>query len=324
MSFRATLRQFIPSRRARSWPVLAGTAATALAFAAAGDAVPEWRAEASLSLARTEVAAAVVGGRIAVAGGFLEDGSSSRRVDLYEPGSQSWRRLPDLPVGLNHAMAAAHRGRLYVVGGYLGQGRVFRGGYVFANGRWRALPRMPEPRAAAGAAVAAGKLYVVGGVAAPGNLARRALVLDLARLRWTSAPGPQPREHLAAAAVGGKVYALAGRLAGIDTNLAVLESYTPGSRALGCPAAGAAPARRHRRRGDRTRAGLDRRRGAGRHGRERLRVRRRPSRVASAPGPPHSAPRPRRRDAERSRVGAGRRRAPGLFVSVTAESLSPR
>ena len=39
--------------------------------------------------------------------------------------------------------------------------------------------------------------------------------------------GPRPREHLAATALGGRVYALGGRLAGYDTNLAVVESYDP-------------------------------------------------------------------------------------------------
>jgi non-specific serine/threonine protein kinase len=89
---------------------------------------------------------------------------------------------------------------------------------------------MPEPRAAAGAAIVGGKLYVVGGVLVPGRLAQRALVYDFARRRWGTIVGPRPREHLAAVALGGRVYALAGRLAGIDTNLATLQSYTPGAR----------------------------------------------------------------------------------------------
>jgi hypothetical protein len=230
MSFRATLRQDVPSRPGRSWPFGGAVLVAFLALAAAAGAAPEWRSETSLELPRTEVAATVANARIAVAGGFLQDGSNSRRVDLYEPSSQRWRRLPDLPVGLNHAMAAGYRGKLYVVGGYLGQGRVSRSAFVLEQSRWRALPRLPEGRAAAGAAVVAGKLYVVGGVAAPGSLARRALVLDLARRRWSTIPGPTPREHLAATALGGKVYALAGRLGGIDTNLATLESYAPGAR----------------------------------------------------------------------------------------------
>lgn len=210
--------------------LLAVSVAAALPLAAGGATAPGWRPEPSLGLERTEVAAAVVGGRIVVAAGFLGDGTSSRRVDAYDPVRRRWQRLRDLPLRLNHAMAAAYRGRLYVVGGYSGRGVVSPHAYVLERGRWRALPRMPEPRAAAGAAVVGDKLYVVGGVSAPGRLARQALVLDLQRRRWSRAPGPRPREHLAAAALGGKVYALAGRLAGIDTNLGTLQSYTPGAR----------------------------------------------------------------------------------------------
>jgi Kelch motif len=125
-------------------------------------------------------------------------------------------------------MAAGYRGRLYVVGGYLGPGNPLRGAFVLASGRWRGLPKPPEARAAAGAAIVRDRLYVAGGVG-PAGLARRMLVFDLKRGKWSTAPGPARREHLAVTAQGGKVYAVAGRTAGIDTNVALLESYTPGA-----------------------------------------------------------------------------------------------
>jgi hypothetical protein len=75
-----------------------------------------------------------------------------------------------------------------------------------------------------------GHLYVVGGVSRPGTLARVAYALDLRRSSWTTFPGPTPREHLAAAALRGRVYAVAGRLGGIDTNQTVVESLAPGTR----------------------------------------------------------------------------------------------
>ncbi len=88
---------------------------------------------------------------------------------------------------------------------------------------------MPGERGAAGAAIVGGKLYVVGGVG-PNGLARRAFALDLRTGRWASIPGPTPREHLAATAAGGRVYAVAGRLAGDDTNLRAFESYFPATK----------------------------------------------------------------------------------------------
>ena len=177
-----------------------------------------------MPLARTEVTSARLGSEIAVIGGFLDDGTSSGRVDAYSPRTGRWRRLPDLPAKVNHAMAASAEGRLYVVGGYGAE----RSAFVFVRGRWHGLRRLPSPRAAAGAAVVGRRLYVVGGVVAPGRLAPRMLVLDLRTGRWSFAPGPSAREHLAVTAAAGVVYALAGRSAG--TNFTTFEAYSPSGR----------------------------------------------------------------------------------------------
>jgi len=191
-----------------------------------------WEPRAPLPVPRTEVAAATFGREIAVVGGFELDGSASTRADAYSPAENRWRRLPDLPVSVHHAMAVGWRGRLYVLGGYSGPGRPTRGLYVLRGDRWRALPRMPSARAAAGAAVARGKIVVAGGITGgPRRLARNALAFDLAARRWSVVPGPTPREHLGVASLAGTVYAVAGRTAGLDTNLLHFESYRPGDRA---------------------------------------------------------------------------------------------
>jgi N-acetylneuraminic acid mutarotase len=204
--------------------VLSLTLAVALgtAHGAAG-----WGSGAPLPQARSEVAAAVLGKEIAIVGGFDANGGSSARVDLYSPAADTWRRLPDLPVAVNHAAAAAAGGRLYVAGGYSGGlvgtlGRAF----VFERGGWHELPRLPAARAAAGAAIVGGRLYVAGG-RGPNGLAQRMLMFDIARRRWSSVPGPTPREHLAVTAAGGRIYVVGGRRAGYDTNLALFESYSP-------------------------------------------------------------------------------------------------
>jgi non-specific serine/threonine protein kinase len=197
-------------------------AALALGPGAAG-----WQTGEPLPTPRSEVAAAVVGGGIAIVGGFLADGSSSREVDLYSPTDDRWTRLPDLPVGVNHTMAAATGGELYVAGGFgLVPGGRLRAAFVLEGGRWRALPPLPAVRAAGGAAVVGGKLYVVGGLG-PAGLARQSFVLDLRSRRWSAIPGPTPRQHLAVTAWGGRIYAVAGRRFGYDTNLRVFESYSP-------------------------------------------------------------------------------------------------
>jgi N-acetylneuraminic acid mutarotase len=189
-----------------------------------------WTTAKPLPTPRSEVAAAVVDGRIAIVGGFLLDGNSSAQVDLYWPDQRRWSRLPDLPVPVNHTMAASDGKRLYVMGGY---GEGFRTklhlAIVYERGLWRRLPQLPAARAAGGAAAVGGKVYVVGGVGETG-LARQMLVFDRKRGRWSTAAGPTPREHLAVTVANGRIYALGGRTAGYDTNLTLLEVYDPASR----------------------------------------------------------------------------------------------
>jgi N-acetylneuraminic acid mutarotase len=191
-----------------------------------------WESGPPLPVARTEVAGAAVRGEIYIVGGYNADGSSSRRVDVYSPASRRWRRGPDLPVTVNHAMAAAYRGKLYLVGGYGGAGPTLRTTFVLAGDRWQRLASLPAPRAAAGAAVANGRLYIVGGVRRPGALAKVAFAFDLRKKRWTTIEGPTPREHLAAASLGGRVYAVAGRLGGIESNQTKVEVLSGTWRAV--------------------------------------------------------------------------------------------
>ena len=184
-----------------------------------------------MPLPRTEVSAATVGGEIVVLGGFTIDRGASTRVDAYSPARNSWRRLPDLPVGVHHAMAVGAGGRPYVLGGYTVDGTPLRTVLVLEKGAWRALPPMPFARAAAGAGVAGGKIVVAGGVTLGAQrLARNALSFDLRTRRWSVVPGPTPREHLGVTSLAGTVYAVAGRTAGLDTNLLHFESYRPGDR----------------------------------------------------------------------------------------------
>jgi non-specific serine/threonine protein kinase len=183
-----------------------------------------------MPLPRTEVSAAVVGSEIVVLGGFTIDRGASQRVDAYSPAGDTWRRLPDLPIGVHHAMAVGAGGKPYVLGGYTVAGATLRAAFVLEKGAWRSLPRMPFPRAAAGAGIAGGRIVVAGGIGEGRRLARNALALDLRTRRWSVVPGPTPREHLGVTSLGGTVYAVGGRTAGLDTNLLHFESFRPGDR----------------------------------------------------------------------------------------------
>ena len=116
---------------------------------AAGVIAGTWQSGPPLPVPRTEVAGAVVRGEIFIVGGYLANGQSSARVDVYAPRTQRWRRSPDLPVAVNHAMAASYRGRLYVVGGHSARGTL-RSTYVLMGGNWRRLAPLAASVAAFG------------------------------------------------------------------------------------------------------------------------------------------------------------------------------
>jgi len=178
--------------------LVAGTVAAAAAAAAPAGT---WQRLPDAPQARTEVVAVAVGGRVAVAGGYLADGSSSARVDLYEPARRRWARLPDLRIGVNHAMAAASGPLLYVAGGYTSDGSATARAFVLDTRRtrpaWRELPPMPEARAAGGAAVVAGRLHVVGGVVGPGGgLAERSFSYEPGARRWRAFAAPPTQSEM--------------------------------------------------------------------------------------------------------------------------------
>ena len=202
-----------------------GPATTAAPGAGRG---PAWRRLAPVPSQRTEVAAAAVGSRIWVLGGYGSDGTTLATAEVFDTGAGTWSRGPDLPVAVNHAMAATLDGVLYVAGGNDDQGPSTQLARLDGNG-WRTLAALPQGRSAGGLVALDGRLYLVGGVV-DGGLAADTQVYDPDADRWSSAPGlPTPREHLGAAAAGGRVYVVGGRVRGVGNNLAAAEVFDPGA-----------------------------------------------------------------------------------------------
>jgi N-acetylneuraminic acid mutarotase len=139
---------------------------------------------------------------------------------------------------------AAHQGKVYRVGGM--QPRNAPGEPTDKHsvrdvacfdpkvGKWEALPSLPAGRSSHDVVVSGDKLVVVGGWDQKGKGQRpvwhdTALVLDLAASspEWKSIPQPFKRRALSAAAVGPKVYVIAGLGAdGGDKRVDVLDVAT--------------------------------------------------------------------------------------------------
>ena len=189
---------------------------------------------AELPVARTEVASAVLDGRIVVAGGLTADGGASDRVDVYDVGTNSWQPGPPLPLGLHHSGMAALGDRVWVAGGYTngpGQDWVAQSRVVSlgpGERAWREEPALGGSRGGLALAGTTGRLVAVGGTDNLGRFLTRTEVLTPGQRDWAAGPDMlEPRDHLAATASGGRVYAIAGRLGSLESNWATVESWDP-------------------------------------------------------------------------------------------------
>lgn len=187
-----------------------------------------WRSLAPVPTERTEVAAALLEGRIYVAGGFAAPNRTVETVEVYDIAADEWIAGPPLPLPVNHAMATATESEVFLFGGFTAEGPPSDRAFVLRGEAWEELARMPEPRGAGGAVVAGGLVYVVGGVG-PDGVAEQTMVYDPNTGRWSFAAGlGRPREHLGVGVAEDTVFAVGGR-AGTLSGFGDLESYDPGA-----------------------------------------------------------------------------------------------
>lgn len=130
-----------------------------------------WTSVAPLLSPRSDLAAAVVGGKIYVFGGCRGFGVFLNAVDVYDPVTNTWSASPaDMPTARASMYSVATKGNtVYVIGGFSGvpPGHQTNEAYKVSSDTWTTALPMPTPRAEAGAVGHGGRIYVVGG-AQPG------------------------------------------------------------------------------------------------------------------------------------------------------------
>ena len=169
-----------------------------------------------------EAQGATVGDFLYVFGGFYNQQiEASASVFAYEPLDNTWTRKSDMPEKLTHAGTAVDGDEVFVAGGFLGD---HPGGSVDSvwiyntnDDTWKEGPALPAKRGG-GALVKLGRtLHFFGGTFREGGHYLEdsgdhwTLLLD-DPTGWLSAPPlPNPRNHTAGVALGGKVYAIGGQ-----------------------------------------------------------------------------------------------------------------
>jgi N-acetylneuraminic acid mutarotase len=181
-----------------------------------------------------QVPAAVLGGRVWVAGGLTGPEQATKKTEVYDPTVHIWGSGPALPIALNHAMMVTYRNTLWVIGGFVPRGGIPTAGASAQvwildkiNHRWINGPALHHVRAAGAAAVVGGKIVVAGGrTGDPGKLVTATEVFD--GTSWHNAPAiPVPGDHLAAASDGTYLYAVGGDRLTTSKDLAAVQRFNP-------------------------------------------------------------------------------------------------
>lgn len=148
-------------------------------------------------------------------------GRANRPVEEFDPKTNTWTALAEVPMNFHHFQAIAFKGEIYVVG-------AFTGGYphekpipnfLIFNPKtktWRDGPKIPEDRlrGSVGAFTRGDKIYLVCGII-DGHWDGHVSWFDEYDTKtgtWKVLPdAPRPRDHFGATMVGDKVYLAGGR-----------------------------------------------------------------------------------------------------------------
>ena len=150
-------------------------------------------------------AVAVQDGRLIVVGGRRI--GAVPEVDAYDPETDTWEALPDMPAPRDHLVAQTHEGTIVAVAG---RERAIDAHdpstYLFDGQAWREGATMPTSRAGGAGAVLNGELFIFGGEGNPQDASgvfAQVEAYDVEEDAWRSlGPMDVPRHGMGAAAVG--------------------------------------------------------------------------------------------------------------------------
>ncbi len=207
-----------------------------------------WSTMSPLPLERAESQGIAVDGKYYVFGGFYGSWAISKRSDVYDPNTNSWTQIANMPEFTTHAGQISDGKYIYIIGGFLGKNlssthHVWI--YDTQNNSWLSGPNLPFDRGG-GAAVKVGRnIHFFGGAT---NIKGETdfidhgdhFVLSLGptsnlsddATSWTiAAPMPTPRNHMTGAALNGFAYAIGGQIQNNEAsgNLDIVQAYDPNS-----------------------------------------------------------------------------------------------
>ncbi len=117
---------------------------------------------------------------------------SQNSVEMYDPQSNAWRKMPSLPEPRSSFDAAVLGNHIYVIGGWAMSGEgdkvwhktAWSLDFTSQKNQWEALPAPPFQRRALAVAVHGGKVYAIGGMKSEGGPTTRVDVYDPKTETW--------------------------------------------------------------------------------------------------------------------------------------------
>src|SRR6185295_735113 len=113
-----------------------------------------WTAAAASPVSRGEAEHAVIDNKMYVFGGYTDfSATNSTRCDVYDPVSNSWTRIADMPTGVTHGGTDVVGHKVYIAAGYTGGPG---GSQIFATSQvqvydvdtntWSTIASLPQAR----------------------------------------------------------------------------------------------------------------------------------------------------------------------------------
>ena len=152
---------------------------------------------------------------------YLLGGRNVRKLDIYDPATNTWSSGADQPIEMHHFQAVDYKGEIWIKGAYPGTSPkkepiAFIHVYTPATNTWRTAGRLPEGRhrGAAGVVVYKDKFYLLCGNELGHFTGHNRWFDEFAPAtgEWKQLPdAPHTRDHFQAAVIDGKLYAAGGR-----------------------------------------------------------------------------------------------------------------
>ncbi|MGD9890146.1 MAG: Kelch repeat-containing protein [Dehalococcoidia bacterium] len=189
-------------------------------------AAGQWVQRASIPVGLNHLGLAAAAGRVWVSGGS-RGGTISRALYAYDPDSDTWTQMADMPLARSAHVMVGLNDRLYVIGGVGPQPEVTLE-YTPATDRWERRAPLPAPREHLSAAAANGRIYAIGGRWQNRGNVSTVDEYDPDSDGWRArAPLPTARGGLTAATVNGRIHVVGGEAFDPARTFGEHEVYDP-------------------------------------------------------------------------------------------------